>query len=149
VRSPYFLTQWFAKRWIAGKIGGRVLMVGSINGRLAEEDSTAYDTSKGAVEMMVRTLAVALAPKGIRVNGVAPGLVRTPQTKWLDDRPAAARWIAHHTPDGQIPDADVCGPAAVYLCSDAASHVHGQMLVVDGGMSVWQQPAAPPEGNNL
>ncbi len=141
VTSPYFLTQWFARFWQEKNIAGRVLMIGSINGRLAEADSTAYDTSKGAIEMMVRTLAVTLAPRGIRVNGLAPGLVKTPQTQWLDQRPAEQEWIKHHTPNGQIPNADVCGPAAVFLCSDAAAHIHGQMLSIDGGMSALQQPA--------
>jgi NAD(P)-dependent dehydrogenase (short-subunit alcohol dehydrogenase family) len=144
VESAYFLTQSFAKRWIAQGVRGRVLFIGSINGRLAEPNSTAYDTSKGAVEMMVRTLAVALAPKGIRVNGLAPGLVRTPQTNWIDTRPEQARWIAHHTPNGQVPGADVCGPGAVYLVSDAAEHVHGHMLLIDGGMSAWQHPGRGP-----
>jgi glucose 1-dehydrogenase len=143
VIAPYFLTQRFAKQWIENNISGRVLMTGSINGRLAEEGSTAYDTSKGAVEMMVKTLAVALAKNNIRVNGIAPGLVRTAATQWLDQRPATAKWLAHHTPNGQIPDAEVCGPAAVYLCSDAAKHVTGQMLLIDGGMSAWQQPRTP------
>lgn len=140
VRAPYFLTQRFAQAWIKNKVRGRVLMTGSINGRLAEEGSTAYDTSKGAIEMMVKTLAVALAKDGIRVNGVAPGLVRTAATAWLDQRIEAAKWMALHTPNGQVPDAAVCGPAAVYLCSDAAEHVTGQMLLVDGGMGAWQQP---------
>jgi NAD(P)-dependent dehydrogenase (short-subunit alcohol dehydrogenase family) len=144
VTAPYFLTQRFARHWIARNTAGRVLMIGSINGRLAEPGSTAYDTSKGALEMMVKSLAVALAPKQIRVNGLAPGLVRTPQTSWIDSRPEQAAWIAYHTPNGQIPAADVCGPGAVYLCSDAAAHVHGQMLLIDGGMSAWQQPATPP-----
>src|SRR5688500_597450 len=144
VESAYFLTQSFAKHWIARKVNGRVLFIGSINGRLAEPNSTAYDTSKGAVEMMVRTLAVALAPKNIRVNGLAPGLVKTPQTSWIDTRPEQARWIAHHTPNGQIPGADVCGPGAVYLVSDEAEHVHGHMLLIDGGMSAWQQPGRGP-----
>jgi NAD(P)-dependent dehydrogenase (short-subunit alcohol dehydrogenase family) len=143
VTAPYFLTQRFAKHWIEHQTAGRVLMIGSINGRLAEPGSTAYDTSKGALEMMVKTLAVALAPKSIRVNGLAPGLVRTPQTSWIDSRPKQAEWIAYHTPNGQIPSADVCGPGAVYLCSDAAQHVHGQMLLIDGGMSAWQQPPMP------
>ena len=140
VTAPYFLTQRFAKLWIENKTPARVLMTGSINGRLAEENSTAYDTSKGAIEMMVKTLAVALAKHNIRVNGIAPGLVRTNATAWLDQRPKAADWLKLHTPNGQIPDATVCGPAAVYLCSDAASHVTGQMLLIDGGMSAWQQP---------
>lgn len=168
--AGYFLTQRFARHWIAanqaatekgvrmifpGPSGrsadnqpppcssaalGRVLFVGSVNGRLAEVDSTAYDTSKGAIEMMIKTLAVALAPHRIRVNGLAPGLVRTEATRWLDAQPTKAAWLAHHTPNGQIPPADVCGPGAVYLVSDEADHVHGHMLMIDGGMSAWQQP---------
>jgi NAD(P)-dependent dehydrogenase (short-subunit alcohol dehydrogenase family) len=149
VAAPYFLTQAFARSWSKNRRSGRVLFVGSINGRLAEVDSTAYDVSKGGLEMMVKTLCVALAPHGIRVNGLAPGLVRTPQTAWIDERPGKARWVAYHTPNGAIPDADVCSAGAVYLVSDAARHVQGQMLLVDGGMSAWQQPRAPqgPENN--
>jgi NAD(P)-dependent dehydrogenase (short-subunit alcohol dehydrogenase family) len=143
VASGYFLTQRFAKHWIANKTAGRVLFIGSINGRLAEPESTAYDISKGAVEMMVKSLMVALAPHSIRVNGLAPGLVRTPQTDWMKEAPDKAEWLRRHTPDGRIPDADVCGPGAVYLVSDAASHVHGHMLMVDGGMSAWQYPSGP------
>ncbi len=144
VESPYFLTQSFANHWITSNVRGRVLFIGSINGRLAEPNSTAYDASKGAVEMMVRSLTVALARKNIRVNGLAPGLVKTPQTSWIDARPESARWIAHHTPNGQIPGAEVCGPGAVYLVSDEAEHVHGHMLLVDGGMSAWQHPSPGP-----
>jgi len=58
----------------------------------------------------------------------------------LDKQPETVRWLAHHTPNGQIPDASVCGEGAVYLVSDAAEHVHGQMLLVDGGLSTWQHP---------
>jgi glucose 1-dehydrogenase len=142
VGSAYFLTQRFARHWIAQNTHGRVLMIGSINGRMAELDSTCYDTSKGAIEMMVKALAANLAGHGIRVNGLAPGLVRTPQTSWIDapERADEVKWIAHHTPNGLIPHSDVCGPGAVYLVSDDAEHVHGQMLLIDGGMSAWQQP---------
>lgn len=140
VTAGYFLTQRFAQHWIVDNVAGRVLFIGSINGRLAEPVSTAYDTSKGAVEMMVRTLAVALAPNGIRVNGLAPGFVRSHSTQWIDEAPERAAWIAHHTPSGEIPDAEVCGAGAVYLVSDAARHVQGHMLMVDGGMSAWQHP---------
>jgi len=48
-----------------------------------------------------------------------------------------------HTPTGEVPAADVCGPPAVFLLSDAAEHIHGQSLLVDGGMSCWQQPDLP------
>jgi len=144
VDAGFFLTQAIARRWVAGGIRGRVLFTGSINGLLAEADHAAYDTSKGAVASMVRTLCVALAPRGIRVNGVAPGLVRTPLTDQIlsVDRDAM-RWMQLHTPNGQVPAAEVVGPAAVFLMSDEAEHVQGQMLLVDGGMSAWQQPDLP------
>lgn len=140
VFAYFWLTHELAKHWVARGIRGRVLMIGSINGRLAEENHAAYDTSKGAVEMMVKTLCVSLAPQGIRINGLAPGLFYTPLTAPALDDPAARRWMEIHTPNGQVPAAEVCGPGAVYLVSDAAEHVHGHMLMIDGGMSAWQQP---------
>lgn len=140
VASPFFLTQRFARHWVPRGVKGRVLMIGSINGRLAEPTHSCYDTSKGAVDAMVRTLCVSLAPHGIRVNGLAPGLVRTPLTSIIDRDERFRRWMELHTPSGEVPHSDVCGGGAVYLLSDVASHVHGQMLLVDGGMSAWQQP---------
>jgi NAD(P)-dependent dehydrogenase (short-subunit alcohol dehydrogenase family) len=147
VAAPYFLTQRFARHWIANKTAGRVLMIGSINGRLAEPTHSCYDSSKGAIDAMVRSLCVSLAPHGIRVNGLAPGLVRTPLTSIIDRDERFRRWMELHTPSRQVPHSDVCGSGAVYLCSDDAWHVHGQMLLVDGGMSAWQQPDMP-EGWN-
>ena len=143
VASGFFLTQAFARLWIEQGVAGRVLFTGSINGILAEPTHTCYDTSKGAVASMVRTLCVALAPYKIRVNGVAPGLVRTPLTSILDEDQVLDDWMKLHTPNGQVPDADVCGDAAAFMVSDSAEHIHGQMLLVDGGMSAWQQPDPP------
>ncbi|HAY81489.1 MAG TPA: oxidoreductase [Planctomycetaceae bacterium] len=145
VQAPFFLTQRFAKRWVATGTPGRVLMIGSINGRLAEPTHSGYDTSKGAVEMMVKTLFVELGPHQIRVNGLAPGLVRTPLTAIIDEDADFERWMCLHTPNGQVPGSEVCGDGAVYLVSDAAQHVHGHMLLIDGGMSAWQQPDMPDD----
>lgn len=144
VDAPFFITQTLAQRWVAANTAGRVLMTGSINGFLSEPDHVAYDASKGAVAAMVRSLCVALAPHGIRVNSMAPGLVRTPLTgAVLDSDADVAAWMRLHTPNGQVPEADVCGDTAVFLLSDAAAHIHGQTILVDGGMSVWQQPDLP------
>jgi glucose 1-dehydrogenase len=144
VASHFFLIQKFARRWVEQGTDGRVLLTGSINGRLAEQTHAAYDTSKGAVEAMVRTLCVSLAPRGIRVNGMAPGLVRTPLTAEALDGSGVTEWMKLHTPNQQVPGPEVCGPMAAFLVSDLASHIHGQMVLVDGGMSAWQQPD-PPE----
>ena len=144
VDAPFYLTQAFARHWVERGIAGRVLMTGSINGMLAEPDHVAYDASKGAIAAMVRSLCVSLAPLGIRVNSLAPGLVRTPLTgAVLDADPDIDRWMRLHTPNGRVPAADVCGDTAVFLLSDAAEHIHGQTLLVDGGMSAWQQPDLP------
>lgn len=141
VAAGYFLTQLFARRWIEKTTKGRVLFTGSINGLLAEPNHTAYDASKAAVAGLVRSLCVTLAPENIRVNSMAPGLVRTPLTNQvLSHDPAALEWMKLHTPNRQVPDSDVCGGAAVFLLSDLAEHIHGQTLYVDGGMSAWQQP---------
>ena len=143
VYSYFFLTQKFAQHWVSKDRHGRVLMIGSINGRLAEPTHAAYDTSKGAIEMMVKTLCVSLAPHNIRVNGIAPGLFRTPLTSAALDDNQLEEWMKLHTPNGEVPGPEVCAEAAVYLLSDAARHVTGQMLVIDGGMSAWQQPDPP------
>ena len=144
VEAGYFLTQAFARKWVRSNVAGRVLFTGSINGELAEAQHTAYDTSKGAVRMMVRSLCVALAPLGIRVNAIAPGLIVTPLTApaiQADDD--AMAWMQLHTPNRTVPGPEACAAAALFLVSDEAEHVQGQTLMIDGGMSSWQQPPMP------
>jgi NAD(P)-dependent dehydrogenase (short-subunit alcohol dehydrogenase family) len=144
VKVGYFLSQYFAKKWIQENVDGRILFTGSINGLLAESDHTAYDASKAAIAGLVRSLCVALAGKRIRVNSIAPGLVRTPLTNQVLSRDAdALKWMEMHTPNGQVPAADVCGPMAAFLLSDLAEHIHGQTIYIDGGMNAWQQPDLP------
>ncbi len=145
VYSQFVLIQHFARHWDSKGIKGRIIVTGSINGRLAEQTHVAYDTSKGAVESMVRSLAVTLAPIGIRVNGIAPGLFRTPLTEPALQHSSVRSWMELHTPNNVVPGPEVVRGTTVYLLSDAAEHVHGQMLFVDGGMSIWQQPD-PPAG---
>ena len=143
VYSQFVLVQHFAKLWHTNNVAGRIVITGSINGRLAEPTHVAYDTSKGAVESMVRSLAVSLAPHNIRVNGVAPGLFRTPLTEPALADDSVRKWMELHTPNGKVPGPEVIGGTTVFLLSDAAEHMHGQMLFVDGGMSIWQQPDMP------
>jgi NAD(P)-dependent dehydrogenase (short-subunit alcohol dehydrogenase family) len=144
VKSGFFLAQSFARHWVANGIAGRMVFTGSINGLLAEPDHVAYDASKAAVAGLVRSLCVALAPHRIRVNSIAPGLVRTPLTNQILARdPVALEWMQLHTPNGQVPEASVCGPMTAFLLSDLAEHIHGQTIYIDGGMGAWQQPDVP------
>lgn len=139
VEQSYFLVQKFANRLREENRPGAVVIVSSTNGFQAEEDSTAYDMSKGALIMMVRTLALALAPLQIRVNGIAPGLIRTPLTKtWTEKEPDRVRHYEKKILLGRLGLPEELGGTCVFLCSEASRYITGQTLVVDGGLTVGQ-----------
>ncbi|MDB6028662.1 MAG: short-chain dehydrogenase [Verrucomicrobiales bacterium] len=139
VKSSYFLVQQFARHLVAQQRTGAVVIVSSTNGTQAEADSTAYDTSKGALIMMTKSLAASLADSGIRVNGLAPGLIRTPLTeRWLDVRTDLRAHYDKKILLGHVGAAEDCAGAAVFLCSDAACYITGHILTVDGGLTVSQ-----------
>jgi NAD(P)-dependent dehydrogenase (short-subunit alcohol dehydrogenase family) len=138
--ATYFITQEFSKRLVSEKRGGAICITTSTNGLQAEGDSTAYDTSKGALVMLIRSLAVSLAAHGIRVNGIAPGLIRTPLTSvWIETR--ADDLLEHYKKKillGRIGAPEDCAGAVVFLCSPAASYITGEIIVIDGGLTVQQ-----------
>ncbi len=140
LKATFFLVQAFAKQLIARGAQGSVVIVSSTNGFQAEADSAAYDTSKGGLVMMTRSLAVSLAPHGIRVNGIAPGLIRTPFTNtWME--PRAHDLLKHYEKKillGRVGQPEDCAGAAVFLCSPAASYITGEIIVIDGGLTVQQ-----------
>jgi NAD(P)-dependent dehydrogenase (short-subunit alcohol dehydrogenase family) len=140
VRASFFLAQAFARRLVAEKRSGCIVITASTNGFQAEADSCAYDSSKGALVMLTRSLAVSLAPHGIRVNGIAPGLIRTPLTSvWM--QPQAVDLLAHYEKKillGRVGAPEDCSGAVVFLCSDAARYITGEIMVIDGGLTVTQ-----------
>jgi NAD(P)-dependent dehydrogenase (short-subunit alcohol dehydrogenase family) len=139
VEQAYFLIQGFAKRLVAQGRQGSVVIISSTNGFQAELGSTAYDTSKGALVMLTRSAALSLAPHGIRVNGVAPGLILTPLTSgWINSQPEKVKHYERNIPAGRIGNLEDCAGACVFLCSDAAKYIYGQTLVVDGGLTIGQ-----------
>lgn len=139
LRASYFLIQAFAKRLVAEKRPGSVIIITSTNGFQAERDSSAYDVSKGGLVMQTRTLALALADYGIRVNAIAPGLIHTPLTEpWIHSNHALRQLYEKTIPLGYIGTAEECAGAAVFLASSAASYITGHVLVVDGGLTISQ-----------
>lgn len=138
-RATYFVAQAFARELIARQRPGAMVLTSSTNGFQPEEDSTVYDSSKGAVVMMTRTLALNLAPHNIRVNGLAPGLIRTALTApGLDAAPAKRELYEKKIAQGRIGDPSDCAGAVVFLLSPAARYITGQILVVDGGLTLGQ-----------
>ena len=139
VKSSYFLIQAFAKHLVAQKRGGAVVIVSSTNGFQAEADSTAYDTSKGALIALTKSLAMSLADYGIRVNGVAPGLIRTPLTeRWLNTRLDLKTHYERKILLGRVGAAEDCAGAVTFLCLQAASYITGHVITVDGGLTTGQ-----------
>jgi NAD(P)-dependent dehydrogenase (short-subunit alcohol dehydrogenase family) len=138
--SAFFTAQAFAKRLVAEKRGGSIVITSSTNGFQGEMDSCAYDASKGALVMLTKSLAVSLADHGIRVNGIAPGLIKTPLTAtWMESRDRAV--LDHYEKKILLrrvgaPE-DVSG-AVTFLCSPAASYITGEIIVIDGGLTTGQ-----------
>jgi NAD(P)-dependent dehydrogenase (short-subunit alcohol dehydrogenase family) len=97
----------------------------------------AYAASKGAIEALTRAAAAFYAPRGIRVNAIAPGLVATPMSRRAQDDPEIRAYLARKQPLAQGPiDPDAVTRAALFLLSDDARMVTGQVIAVDGGWSV-------------
>ena len=136
VRSTFFTAQAFARRLVQAQRPGSIVLTSSTNGFQAESNSAAYDASKGALVMLTRSLAVSLAPHGIRVNGIAPGLILTPLTQsWVE--PHGPNFLRHYEksiPLGRVGMPEDCAGAAAFLCSPAANYITGEVLVVDGGL---------------
>ena len=95
-----------------------------------------YASSKGGVAQLTKSLAIAYAADGIRVNAIAPGWIATPLTKPLQDDPARAGPILARTPLGRWGTPDDVARAAMFLCTPAASFMTGVVLPVDGGYMV-------------
>lgn len=120
-----------------GEIGsGSIVNIASIGGLVGYPGSVGYQSSKGAVVQMTRTLAVEWGPRQIRVNAVAPGHVATELVKrqWLKE-PELREFFLSRTPLNRLALPEDIASAVLFLASDAASSITGQTVAVDGGYS--------------
>jgi NAD(P)-dependent dehydrogenase (short-subunit alcohol dehydrogenase family) len=115
---------------------GWLVSISSISSRSMTSTYTHYGATKGGVEAMTRGFGVAFAKYGINVNAVAPGCVATPTVKNMFEDPVNADPVLKRTPAGFIPEVeDVVGPV-IFLCTEEARSITGQVIDIDGGYTI-------------
>jgi NAD(P)-dependent dehydrogenase (short-subunit alcohol dehydrogenase family) len=128
---------WLAAMTLPGmKQGGSFTLVGSIGGVIANTVIGAYGMSKAAGHHLVRNLAAEWGPKNVRVNAIAPGLIRTEFARALWEDPERAEERVASTPLRRLGEPRDIGGIAVFLASDAAAFITGQVIVADGGVTI-------------
>lgn len=133
VRSSYFVAQGAAKRLIGAGETGSLIHIGSQMGHVGGLNRSLYCASKWAVEGMSKSLALDLAPHGIRSNVIAPTFIETPLTKPFLDEPTFKTDVLARIKLGRLGKVEDLMGAALFLASDASALMTGASLVVDGG----------------
>lgn len=132
--GPWLCAQAAARQMVKQGGGGRIVNISSIHEDLPMPTNAAYCAAKGGLRMMMRTIAVELAPHQITVNNIGPGAIFTPIDKEVEEDPDLNRQILAEIPLGRWGQPSDVAQLAVYLCSDAAAYVTGSTYFVDGGM---------------
>jgi NAD(P)-dependent dehydrogenase (short-subunit alcohol dehydrogenase family) len=146
LRGAFFGLQIAARAMIAGRRPGVILNMSSINSRMANPSVATYAISKGGLNQVTSTAAVALAPHKIRVVGIGPGTIDTEMlSAGFLTSDAQARMILSRTPAGRLGEAREIAAVAAFLASDDASYITGQTIYPDGGRMVlnYVMPGAP------
>ncbi len=133
VRGVFHLSQVVARSMVPRRAGA-IVHVSSILASLAVPGRTVYCASKGAVESLTRAMAVDLAPHGVRVNAVAPGLISTEALLAGMPDPELQADIQRYVPGGRFGEPEEIAEAITFLASDSARYISGAILPVDAGL---------------
>lgn len=133
--APFVVSQAVLPAMIRRK-AGKIVHIASLMSELARPTVVPYTAAKGGVRQLTRGMAVELAPHNIQVNAIAPGYFATEMNRALIDNAEFNAWVCKRTPAGRWGDPKEMAGLAVFLCSSASNYMTGQMLIMDGGMSV-------------
>jgi NAD(P)-dependent dehydrogenase (short-subunit alcohol dehydrogenase family) len=134
VRAPLLLVAALVPSMIE-RDGGSIVNLSSVSGLVGTPRRAAYAATKGAIDAATRSLAMELGPHGIRVNSVAPGVVDTALWERNKAIPGVVEGVEAQTPLRRWAQADDIADVIVFLASDAARFVTGQVISADGGMA--------------
>jgi glucose 1-dehydrogenase len=133
--AAFFLAQAAARRMMEQGGGGRLINISSVHEDIPFEGFTSYCVSKGGVRMLMRNLAIELAPSGITVNNIAPGAIATPMNRAVLENPRDRENALSEIPLGRFGRPNEVASVAVFLASEESSYVTGSTYFVDGGMT--------------
>jgi 3-oxoacyl-[acyl-carrier protein] reductase len=133
LRAAFLVCQRFARSMVAGRAGGSIVTIASGTARFARVGAAHYGASKAGLVALTRTMALELAPHGIRVNAISPGLIDVPDGPRL--APAYRRAMTAMVPAGRMGTPDDVAAAVLALADPGMAYVTGQELRVDGGLS--------------
>lgn len=136
LKGAFFTAQSFVKYLRDAGRGGKIINISSVHEELPFPNFTAYCASKGALKMMMRNLAVELAPFGITVNNIAPGAIETPMNKNLLNDPVLLEKVLCNIPLRRLGQPEDVAGLAAFLASADADYVTGSTFYVDGGL-LW------------
>ncbi|MDP6566331.1 MAG: SDR family NAD(P)-dependent oxidoreductase [Alphaproteobacteria bacterium] len=131
--GTFLASQRAAKAMVAAGIKGAIVNMSSINAQVAIPAIAAYCASKGGIMQLTKSVALALAPHGIRVNAVGPGSIDTEMLRGVNENPEAMQMVLSRTPLGRIGQPREIGEVVAFLASDKASYITGETVYVDGG----------------
>jgi glucose 1-dehydrogenase len=121
------------------KAAGKIICMSSVHELIPWAGHVNYASSKGGMRMFMQSLAQELAPHKIRVNSIGPGAIATPINRPAWETPEALKELCKLIPYGRVGVPDDIGKATVFLASDDSDYVHGQTLMVDGGMTLFPE----------
>lgn len=130
----FFIGQAVAKHMIPRK-RGKIINTCSLMSEIGRRTTSPYTTSKGGAKMLTKAMAIELAPHNIQVNGIGPGYMKTELNRALIENPEFNAWVCQRTPAARWGDLDELKGVVVFLASDAATFVSGQIIYVDGGLT--------------
>lgn len=133
--GPWLCSQAAAKQMVRQRSGGRIINISSVHEELTMPTNAPYCAAKGGLRMLMRTIAVELAPHKITVNNVCPGAVDTPMDEKLKENKKKYEALLDEIPLHRMAKPEEIASMCVYLASDEASYITGASFVVDGGMT--------------
>jgi NAD(P)-dependent dehydrogenase (short-subunit alcohol dehydrogenase family) len=134
VRGVWLLIKHEVAAMRAGSQGGAIVNTSSIAATGGMAGLSAYAASKGALDAMIRAVALEVGAQGIRINNVSPGVIRTPMTAGLPEEALAP--LGAHAALKRLGEPDDIGDVAVWLCTQEARFITGQSVLVDGGFNI-------------